>query len=87
MHLKESYESIEILLNAIQYNKYKWSLRGDLKVISILIRMQGGFMKHCCFLCLWDSRTTAEHYVRKEWPARVDSIDSRKHEYQRGPSS
>ena len=33
--------------------------------------MQGGFTKHCCFLCLWDSRATTEHYVRKDWPARV----------------
>ena len=74
VQLKESYESIEIVLNAIQYNKYKWSLCGDLKVIGILIGMQGGFTKHCCFLCLWDSRATAEHYVRKDWPARVAYI-------------
>ena len=74
MQLKESYESIEIILNAIQYNKYKWSLCGDLKVIGILIGMQGGFTKHCCFLCLWDSRATVEHHVRKDWPARVAYI-------------
>ena len=36
--------------------------------------MQGGFTKHCCFLCLWDSRATAEHYVRKDWPARITYI-------------
>ena len=36
--------------------------------------MQEGFTKHCCFLCLWDSRATAEHYVRKDWPARVTYI-------------
>ena len=33
--------------------------------------MQGGFTKHCCILCQWDNCTTAEHYVRKDWPARV----------------
>ena len=32
--------------------------------------MQGGFTKNCCFLCLWDSRATAEHYVKRDWPAR-----------------
>ena len=32
--------------------------------------LQGGFTKHCCFLCLWDSRTTAQHYETKEWPKR-----------------
>ena len=51
-HLKESYESIEILLDAIQCNEYKWYLSGDLKIIGILMRMRGGFTKHCCFLCL-----------------------------------
>ena len=66
--LKESYESSEILFDAIQYNKCKWYLCGDLKIIGILMGMQGGFTKHYCFLCLWDSRATAEHYVRKDWP-------------------
>ena len=54
VHLKESYGSIETLLNAIKYSDYKWKICGDLKVIGILMRMQGGFTKHCCFLCLWD---------------------------------
>ena len=27
-------------------------------------------MKHCCFLCLWDSRATAQHYETTEWPKR-----------------
>ena len=40
----------------------------------ILMGMQGQFTKHCCFHCLWDSRATAEHYVRKDWPARVTYI-------------
>ena len=68
--LKESYDSIEILLNAIHYSDYLLSLCGDLKVIGILMGLQGGFTKHCCFLCLWDSRATAQHYKTKEWPKR-----------------
>ena len=36
--------------------------------------MQGGFTKHCCFLCQWVSRATAERYVRKDWPAGVTYI-------------
>ena len=43
-------------------------------VIGIVMGMQGGFTKHCCFLCLWDSRATAEHYVRRDWPARGSCI-------------
>ena len=74
VHLKESYRSIETLLNAIKYSNYKWKICGDLKVIGILMGMQGGFTKHCCFLCLWDSHDTAEHYVRKDWPARGSYI-------------
>ena len=50
--LKESYDSIEILLNAIHYSDYQWSLCGDLKVIGILMGLQGGFTKHCsCYVC------------------------------------
>ena len=63
--LKESYDSIEILLNMIHYSDYIWSLCGDLKVIGILMGLQGSFTKHCCFLCLWDSRSTAHHYKTK----------------------
>ena len=29
------------------------------------MELQGGFTKHCCFLCLWDSRATAQHYETK----------------------
>ena len=68
--LKESYDCIEILLNAIHYSDYQWSLCGDLKVIGILMGLQGDFTKHCYFLCLWDSRATAQHYETKEWPKR-----------------
>ena len=74
VHLKESYESIKTLLDAIQYNENKWYLCGDLKIIGILMGMQGQFTKHCCFYYLWDSRATAEYYVRKDWPARVTYI-------------
>ena len=68
--LKESHDRIEILLNAIHYSDYLWSLCGDLRVIGILMGLQGGFTKHCCFSCLWDSRATAHHYETKEWPTR-----------------
>ena len=42
----------------------------DLEVIEILMGLQGGFTKHCCFLCLWESRTTARHCETKEWQTR-----------------
>ena len=36
--------------------------------------MQGGFTKHCCFLCLWDSHATSEHYKKKIWPRIINYI-------------
>ena len=68
--LKDSYNNIEILLSKIRFSNYQWSLCGDLKIIRILMRMQGGITNHCCFLWLWDSHVTAKHHEAKEWPAR-----------------
>ncbi|CAH2989105.1 unnamed protein product [Chilo suppressalis] len=34
----------------------------------ILLKLQGGFTKYCCFLCMWDSRATEKHYITKVWP-------------------
>ena len=36
--------------------------------------MQGGFTKHCFFLCLWYSRATKEHYIRRDWPVRESHL-------------
>ena len=41
-----------------------------LKVVGILMGMQGGFTKHCSFLCLWNSHVTKEHYIRTDWSVR-----------------
>ena len=64
--MKETYESMSLILKAVNYVAHLWSICGDLKVIGLLLGMQGGFTKYCCFLCLWDSRATSEHYVVKE---------------------
>ena len=56
VHLKVSYDNMELLLEAIKYSEYQGRLCGDLKVIGLLMGMQAGFTKYCCFLCLWDSR-------------------------------
>jgi hypothetical protein len=61
---------MKILLEAIQYNVHQWNICGDPKVIGMLTGAQGGFTKFCCFLCLWDSRSTAEHYVKRDWETR-----------------
>ena len=70
VHLKESYDNMELLLEVIKYSEYQWSLCGDLKVIGLLMGMQAGFTKYCCFLCLWDSRAVSQHYKQKDWGSR-----------------
>ena len=70
VHLKESYDNMELLLEAIKYSEYEWSLCGDLKVVGLLMGMQTGFTKYCCFLCLWDSRAVSQHYKQKDWGSR-----------------
>ena len=48
VHLKESYDNVELLLEAIKYSEYQWSLCGDLKVIGLFMGMQAGSPKYCC---------------------------------------
>ena len=67
---KESYENMKILMEAINYDKFKWQICGNLKVVALLLGLQQGFTKYCCFLCEWDSRARSLHYSRKDWPAR-----------------
>jgi len=53
-NMKESYESMKLLLGKIKYDEFKWKLCGYLKVVALLIGMQLGFTKYCCFMCEWD---------------------------------
>ena len=66
----ESYENMKILMEAINYDKFKWQICGNLKVIALLLGLQQRFTKYCCFICKWESRARSLHYSRKEWPAR-----------------
>ncbi|GFV20682.1 uncharacterized protein TNCV_777271 [Trichonephila clavipes] len=61
VHLKECYENIEFILNKLSYSDYKWTICGDLKVISMLLGQQSGYTKFPCFLCKWDSRDRKQH--------------------------
>ena len=72
VHLKEDYTSVKMLLSALMYDGYGWEVIEDLKMVSFLMGLQGGFTKFTCFLCLWDNRDTTAHYHRKEEPQRTD---------------
>lgn len=74
VNMKESYETMKKLLNCIKYEENNWVVCCDLKVVAILCGLQGGYTKHCCFLCLWDSRAKECHYIRKEWPKRENIV-------------
>lgn len=68
--VKESYDTMKRMLQYIKYEQHQWQICGDLKVIAILLGMQLGYTKHCCFLCEWDSRARQSHYVVKHWARR-----------------
>ena len=58
------------LLQYIKYDTCKWNICVDLKVIALLLVLQLGYTKFRCFLCEWDSRDKAHHYVKRIWPGR-----------------
>ncbi|ESO03076.1 hypothetical protein HELRODRAFT_173956 [Helobdella robusta] len=72
--MKETYESMKTLLKVIKYTDHNWDISGDLKVVALLLGMQLGYTKHMGFLCLWNSRDDANHYLVKDWPARIDPV-------------
>ena len=63
--IKESDDSMKQLLQYIKYDTYKWNI-----VNALLLGMQLGYTKFPFFLCEWDSRDKAHHYVKRIWPAR-----------------
>lgn len=68
--LKENYDNMKLLLSSIKYENFSWQICGDLKVIAILLGLQLGYTKFCCFLCKWNSRDRCNHYIIKNWPKR-----------------
>jgi len=56
---------MKMLLEKIKCDEFKWKLLGDLKIVALLLGMQLGYTKYCCFLCEWDSRDKKDHYVNK----------------------
>ncbi|GBN73137.1 hypothetical protein AVEN_9662-1 [Araneus ventricosus] len=53
------------MLSSIEYSKHSWHICADLKVIAVLVGLQGGYTKFCCFMCQWDSRDRKKHYIKK----------------------
>ena len=68
--IKEEYHNVKMLLDKVNYASHKWQTCGDLKIITMILGQQSGFTREPCFLCLWNSRDRANHYVKKDWPKR-----------------
>ena len=54
---------------ALNYQKHKWLLCGDCKVVGLILGLQGVYAKYAYFLCWWDCRADDQHYVTQEWPS------------------
>lgn len=76
VHLKEDYANVKFLLECINYNRYQWTICGDFKMIGFLRGLQGGYTKHSCFLCLWDSRAK-DQFSKRIWEERTQIIPGR----------
>jgi len=63
--IKESFNSVKQLPQYIKYDTCNWNICADLKVIALLLGLQLGYTKFLCFLCDWDSRDKAHHYVKR----------------------
>lgn len=72
--LRENFDTLLLILDCVKYTEHSWQICADLKVVAMLTGLQTGYTKHCCFLCLWDSRARGEHYIRKDWPERKSKI-------------
>ena len=53
IHMKETYENMDLLLKATSYSNYGWKICEDLKIIRLFLGMHSGQKKFCCFLCEW----------------------------------
>jgi len=58
-------------LGKIKYDKFKWKLHGDLKVVALLLGMQLRYTNYCSFLYEWDTRDKKNHYVNKLWSKQI----------------
>ncbi|GFY67845.1 uncharacterized protein TNIN_114171 [Trichonephila inaurata madagascariensis] len=79
--MKETYHLLQLTaFEMINYRKYYWQIYADFQVKSLLtllgqrvylvMGLQPGYTKYCCFPCLWNSRIIAKHYIKKSSPQR-----------------
>lgn len=72
--MKETYQTMQLVLDCIKYDEHKWRANCDFKVLSLLSGMQTGYTKYCCVFCKWDSRAKCNHYTKRDWPKRDERV-------------
>ena len=82
-NMKESCDSMKVLLGKFNCDEFKWKLRGDLKVVALLVGKQQGYTKYCCLMCKWYSRDMKNHPVNKRWPKRTSLTPGEKNNVNR----
>lgn len=84
--LPEKYESIEKILELINYNRYKWEVIVDFKLINIISGLMGAASKYPCVHCLWDAKYKGpDKYTKTDWPKRHRNINERNNNAIRQP--
>ena len=84
VHLKESHETMKLLLKCLKFEEHQWKICGDLKVVGLILGLQGGYTKYPCFMCLWDSRADSRHFTEKNWQQR-DALQPGSHNVKEKP--
>jgi hypothetical protein len=69
---------MKLHLEKTQYEKYSWNIGGDLKAIALLLGLQFGCTKLCCFLCEWDSSDRKSHISKNNGLSENRSFQGRK---------
>lgn len=71
--LKETYHSMKLIFERINYNEHRWDVSGDLKVVALIMGLQLGRTKNSCFICTWISTAKIDHY-HATWERRSEFI-------------
>lgn len=66
-YFKKKSSIVKILLKSLKYQEYGWEVIGDFIIVTILLGLQGRFSKFPCYICLRNSRATAEHCQMRDW--------------------
>ena len=66
-HMKETYGNMKQLLRCIKYDQHQWQLCGDLKVVALLLGLQGGYTKTIVFFVNGTAETGNPIMSRKSY--------------------